>query len=61
MPLSYKDERKVKFSAYVLLNYKKQRKVLYFHVTKKIQRKFKLSSDEANDVGVLSNIGDCRV
>ena len=61
LPLSYKDERKVKFSAYVLLNYKKQRKVLYFHVTKKIQRKFKLSSDEANDVGVLSNIGDCRV
>lgn len=61
LPLSYRDERKVRFSAYVLLNYKKQGKVLYFHVTKKLQKKFNLSENEANDVNVLANIGDCRV
>ncbi|KDE41494.1 DHH family phosphoesterase [Metamycoplasma hyosynoviae] len=61
LPMSYRDEKKVRFSAYVLLNYKKLGKVLYFHVTKKIQKKFKLDSNQANDVGILSNIGDCKI
>lgn len=61
LPLSYRDERKVRFAAYVLLNYKKIGKVLYFHVTKKIQKKFNLNENEANDVNILANIGDCKV
>ncbi|BAP39469.1 DHH family phosphoesterase [Metamycoplasma canadense] len=59
--LSKRDERKVRFAAYVLLNYKNDGKVLYFHVTKKIQKKFKLSENEASDVGILANIGDCKI
>ncbi|MCV3733711.1 bifunctional oligoribonuclease/PAP phosphatase NrnA [Mycoplasma enhydrae] len=59
--LSKRDERKVRFAAYVLSKYKSENKVLYFHVTKKIQKKFNLSENEANDVNILANIGDCRV
>ncbi|MGX9357999.1 DHH family phosphoesterase [Mycoplasma sp. 773] len=59
--LAKRDERKVRFSAYVLLNYKSDGKVLYFHVTKKIQEKFNLNDNEANDVGILANIGDCKI
>ncbi|ENY68562.1 Hypothetical protein, putative MgpA-like protein [Metamycoplasma auris 15026] len=59
--LSKRDERKVRFAAYVLLNYKKDGKVLHFYVTKKIQKKFNLKDNEANDVNILANIGDCKV
>ncbi|VEU79065.1 Bifunctional oligoribonuclease and PAP phosphatase nrnA [Metamycoplasma arthritidis] len=60
-PLSIREERKVRFAAYVLLNYKSKDKVLYFHVTKEIQEKFGLNSNEATDVGILANIGDCKI
>ncbi|AXE60841.1 phosphoesterase [[Mycoplasma] phocae] len=60
-PLSIREEKKVKFNAYVLYNYKKEDNVIYFHVTKKMLEKFNLSPTEASDVGILSNIGDCKV
>ncbi|PYF42631.1 DHH family phosphoesterase [Metamycoplasma alkalescens] len=59
--LGKRDERKVKFAAHVLLNYKNEGQVLYFYVSKKIQKKFKLKDNEANDVGILANIGDCKI
>ncbi|MGX9340501.1 DHH family phosphoesterase [Mycoplasma sp. 128] len=61
LPLSRREEQKVRFMAYVLLNYKKDGQVLYFHVTKRIQKKFKLDENQANDVNVLANIGDCKI
>ncbi|RMA78999.1 phosphoesterase RecJ-like protein [Metamycoplasma subdolum] len=61
LPLSYRDERKVRFNAYMMLNYKKEGKVIYFHVTKKLMDKFKLNHLEAVDVSVLGNIGDSKV
>ncbi|TPE58055.1 bifunctional oligoribonuclease/PAP phosphatase NrnA [[Mycoplasma] falconis] len=60
-PLSIRDEKRVRFNAYVLLNYKELNKVLYFHVTKKVQKKFGLNENQANDVNILANIGDCKI
>ncbi|TPD98886.1 bifunctional oligoribonuclease/PAP phosphatase NrnA [Metamycoplasma equirhinis] len=60
-PLSIREEKKVRFNAYVMLNYKNEGKVLYFHATNKIQKKFKLTPIEASDVGILANIGDCKI
>ncbi|WP_412031529.1 DHH family phosphoesterase [Metamycoplasma buccale] len=60
-PLSIREPKKVKFNAYVLLNYKEDNKVIYFHVTKKLQKKFKLSTNESSDVGILANIGNCKI
>ncbi|MCU4116969.1 bifunctional oligoribonuclease/PAP phosphatase NrnA [Mycoplasma zalophi] len=60
-PLAKRDERKVRFMAYVLLKFKYEKEVSYFYVTKKIQKKFGLNEDEANDVNILSNIGDTKI
>ncbi|QJR44312.1 DHH family phosphoesterase [Mycoplasma miroungirhinis] len=60
-PLSIRDERKVRFMAYVLLKFKFTNQISYFHVTKKIQKKFNLNEDEANDVNILANIGDTKI
>ncbi|MBN0919648.1 DHH family phosphoesterase [[Mycoplasma] gypis] len=61
LPLSRREEQKVRFMAYVLLNYRAEDQVLWFHVTKKIQKKFKLDENQANDVNILANIGDCKI
>ncbi|MBN0970983.1 DHH family phosphoesterase [Mycoplasma phocoeninasale] len=60
-PLSIREEKRVKFNAHVLLNYKKEDKVIYFHVTKRLLDKFGLTPTEGSDVGILANIGDCKV
>ncbi|AWX69350.1 DHH family phosphoesterase [[Mycoplasma] anseris] len=59
--LSIREEAKVRFNAYISLNYKNEGKVLYFHVTKELQDKFGLNANEASDVNVLANIGDCKI
>lgn len=60
-PLSIREEKKVRFNAYVLLHYKNEGKVLWFYANKKIQKKFGLNEKEANDVGILANIGDAKI
>ncbi|QJG66923.1 DHH family phosphoesterase [Mycoplasma phocoenae] len=60
-PLSIRNESKVRFLAYVLSKFVSDEQVLWFHVTKKIQKKFKLDENQANDVNALANIGDCKI
>ncbi|TPR54278.1 DHH family phosphoesterase [Metamycoplasma neophronis] len=60
-PLSVRDEKKVRFSAYVLLNYVNDGQVLWFHASKKVQKKFGLDENSANDVNIMANIGDCKI
>ncbi|WP_215743563.1 DHH family phosphoesterase [Mesomycoplasma hyorhinis] len=61
LALSKREENEVAFLAYVLSNYKKEGKVIYFHVTQKIREKFNLTKEQATSVNMLANIGDNRV
>ncbi|QJB70921.1 DHH family phosphoesterase [Mycoplasma sp. 1654_15] len=61
LALSKREENEVAFVAHVLSNYKKEGKVIYFHVTQKIREKFNLTKEQATAVNILSNIGDNRV
>ncbi|WP_027122978.1 bifunctional oligoribonuclease/PAP phosphatase NrnA [Metamycoplasma spumans] len=60
-PLSIRDEQKVRFNAYMLLNYVSDNKVVWFYASKKVQKKFKLNENSANDVNALANIGDSKI
>ncbi|AJC49587.1 DHH family phosphoesterase [Mesomycoplasma flocculare] len=59
--LSKKSEEEVAFYAYVLANYKKKNKVLWYFVSKEQQNMFKLRQDQFSAVNVLANIGDARI
>ncbi|AHH45022.1 DHH family phosphoesterase [Mesomycoplasma bovoculi] len=59
--LSKQSEKEVAFTSYVLQNYKKQGKVIWFNVTKKIQEKFELTEEQWASVNILANIGDARI
>ncbi|TPI02286.1 DHH family phosphoesterase [Mycoplasma struthionis] len=60
-PLSIREEKKVRFAAYIMLNYINDNQVLYFYANKKVQKKFGLDDNSANDVNVLANIGDAKI
>ncbi|MGZ9432230.1 DHH family phosphoesterase [Mycoplasma sp. 613B] len=59
--LSGKTMKEIKFQGKVLSNFKNQDKVIWFHVTKKLQDELNLSYEEANQVNILSNIEDNRI
>ncbi|WP_434336925.1 DHH family phosphoesterase [Mesomycoplasma conjunctivae] len=59
--LAKKSQEEIDFTAHVLSNYKKEGKVIWFHVTKRIQDKFKLKEEQAVGVNMLANIGDSRI
>ncbi|UWD34191.1 DHH family phosphoesterase [Mesomycoplasma molare] len=59
--LSGRTIKEIKFQGLVLSEFKSQDKVIWFHVTKKIQEKLNLEYEEANQVNILSNIEDNRI